>query len=243
MSKSAVVKVLTVFLYLFALGLFVSACASARQCFTEPCYEGEGLDMLWSVHDGEGFQLLVTSMLMIAHAVATHTILFRSSYSSYKYGMLTSSCLLLSLVMLMQAGTYGSKSLMVSDLDGHLQNDQQFYEENKVCDGYNRTLGRKSCEAQDKHCEWVTELHGNYIRFGCYRAMSVDDTAKARFNAVMSFSILLCITQFAMALCLLNWRQDFDMGHNAGVESGANIAKAGGKEGEEGGYGGYGGTN
>ena len=58
---SQVVKILVVLLVLLSFGPCASSFATARDCYVDPCYQGPGLDMMWSVDGGTSFQVIFPS--------------------------------------------------------------------------------------------------------------------------------------------------------------------------------------
>jgi len=200
--KSLAIKGCIILLFCCSVGLFISSCFSARQCYTKPCTEGAGLDMLWSVHDGQGFQLVVSSMVVIAHSFSTYVILFKSSQSSLKYGMLVAVTGTLAFLMLLQGAVWGVKTRMIENLDEHL-NGGHFYEQNSDCEvkaeSPQDNLELK-CLAEGSKCKW---------KYGtCMRALVVDMEARSVFTAVTTFSVLLFALQSLLCTFLLCWRAD-----------------------------------
>eukprot|EP00298_Acanthocystis_sp_HF-20_P005672 c15758_g1_i1.p1 GENE.c15758_g1_i1~~c15758_g1_i1.p1 ORF type:complete len:219 (+),score=83.91 c15758_g1_i1:44-700(+) len=189
-------------LFFCSIGLFISSCFSARQCYTIPCHQGSGLDMLWSVHDGQGFQLVVTSMVVIAHSFAAYGVLFKSPASEIKYGILVAVTATLAFIMLLQGAVWGVKTTMISDLSNNNGTGVFYQIVDNEC--VTNTSSRSSdpvleCE-NDKNCKWYHEK--------CQRILKIDPQATADFTAVTAFSFLLFGFQALLSTFLLCWKAD-----------------------------------
>eukprot|EP00298_Acanthocystis_sp_HF-20_P010429 c18852_g1_i1.p1 GENE.c18852_g1_i1~~c18852_g1_i1.p1 ORF type:complete len:228 (-),score=90.72 c18852_g1_i1:8-691(-) len=177
------------FSILFTIALLISSIFSARQCYVTPCYQGYGLDVLWSIDNGLSFQVIVIALTSILQMSLAARYFFHPS-SEQTRGLLVGFTGALSFFLVTQAIVWGQQSILVDDLDHHL-NGYQYYQESPQCNTQNST--ECSQLSSSFHCTWVTNL--NY----CLRAMPIDESAKAKFNSVTIFSILLAFSQAAFA--------------------------------------------
>eukprot|EP00300_Choanocystis_sp_HF-7_P033054 c45341_g1_i1.p1 GENE.c45341_g1_i1~~c45341_g1_i1.p1 ORF type:complete len:264 (-),score=48.16 c45341_g1_i1:145-936(-) len=207
-AKETGIKLSILFLFLFSFSLFVSTCLSARQCFTSPCYLGKGLAMVFAVHDGEGFQVIVAALFALFHSFLSYILLFKSPYSTMKYGMLIGVTMTLAFVMLKTAITFGVKSTTISNLESNLDGGY-LYEHNADCQKYDRNNPQPSCNALGHSCKWV-DLIGGVDSDGCYRQMQANNSSGIRFNAVAAFAVLLFLVHTGLTFMLFRWRGDFD---------------------------------
>jgi len=182
---------------LFSFALCISSFVSARQCYVTPCYEGKGLETLWSVDGGLSFQLVCMALASFAQVFISYWVLFRT-VGEMKKGLLIGFTGVLSLFLLIQAVFWGQESIMVMSLDSHL-NGYQYYQDSAEC---NVSFQSDCVDVAHKGCVWV-KAYG-----ACQRAMDVDDTAKAKFDAVTVFSVLLSLTQAAFCFIVHSWLND-----------------------------------
>eukprot|EP00298_Acanthocystis_sp_HF-20_P022496 c30455_g1_i1.p1 GENE.c30455_g1_i1~~c30455_g1_i1.p1 ORF type:complete len:244 (-),score=87.02 c30455_g1_i1:72-803(-) len=196
-DQRKIYQIFLVFLAMFSFALCISSFVSVQQCYTTPCYSGKGLDTLWSVDGGVSFQVVGMSLASFAHVFGSYWILFKSQ-GDMKKGMLIGVTAVLSLFLLIQSVFWGQESNMVAGLDYHL-NGYQFYQDSSDCN----VLNSKDCNnLSSKSCVWVNAF------YACQKAMSVNDTTKAKFDAVTVFSVLLSLTQATFCYILHTWSDD-----------------------------------
>eukprot|EP00298_Acanthocystis_sp_HF-20_P001710 c12142_g1_i1.p1 GENE.c12142_g1_i1~~c12142_g1_i1.p1 ORF type:complete len:269 (+),score=121.00 c12142_g1_i1:38-808(+) len=177
-----------------SLGLFISSALTARQCYVTPCYEGKGLQMLWSVDWGESFQVVLVSLLALGHVVVSYFSLFGNKGSAVFNGFLVSSAIVIGLVLLTQSVYWGQEAIMIDDLDTHL-NGYSFFSNNEVCE---HNYDQASCEAlaSTNDCKWVA-----YYKI-CQKAMHVDPTVNAKFDATTVLAVLTGVSHLIFAYIL-----------------------------------------
>eukprot|EP00299_Pterocystis_sp_00344_P013612 c6690_g1_i1.p1 GENE.c6690_g1_i1~~c6690_g1_i1.p1 ORF type:complete len:219 (+),score=36.08 c6690_g1_i1:29-685(+) len=193
--KPEIVKVTVILLVLMSFALCVSSFVAARTCYVSPCYEGNGLALLWMVHDSEGFQVVFLSLFCLLHSISVVYFLFRASYTKFRYGLVLGSLQILVVLLFLQVVWWGTKARMVEDLDEHI-GDSYYFERSSKCEARNLT------ECEDKpNCRW----HGRY----CVRSMTVSMVQRNKYLAVTATSALLALFQFFLAVMLFQWHQMF----------------------------------
>lgn len=194
-ARPILVKVFVILLVLLSFALVISSFVSCRSCYTEPCFEGKGLDPLWRVNDSEGFQVVVLSSLTLIQAIFLVYFLFRAPYTRYKYGLMVGSLEMLALFMLFQLVWWGSKAKMLGDIDSYI-GDSSFYEYNNDCDFpvVNCTVSGCGVNPADHTCE---------------RKMDVRTSERVVYEAVAALSGLICFLQAGLAVMLHAWHHLF----------------------------------
>lgn len=153
--------------------------------------------MLWAVDGGQSFQVVCVALICFGHGFIAFYILFRSTYDELKYGMLVSGTAVLSLVLLTQSVYWGQQATLIDSLSHDSGSTHAFYERNSECDKGNVT----TC-TNFKYCTWTP--------FNvCQRTMKVDTSAKAKFNSVTAFSVLLSLTHALFTYLLISWKDEF----------------------------------
>merc|ERR1712086_747823 len=121
MNKSQCLMGLFALVLIFDLALFVCACYACRGCYVDPCMEGDGVQDVWRINDGLGFQLVLTSLALFAHA--SHCVLLLNKGLNYSsFGYLTGSLLVFVVLLLGTAAHWTTiSSVIMSDLKGEYQ--------------------------------------------------------------------------------------------------------------------------
>jgi len=215
---------------MFVFGLFICSCFTARQCYVTPCYDGKGLQMLWSVDWGESIQVVLISLLCVSHVVLSYFGLFKMENNALLNGFLVSSAMIIAVVLLTQAVFWGQQSIILQDLDTHL-NGYAFFSNNEVCETAETEAECDSLASND--CDWVAA----YTL--CQKAMHIDQSAKQKFDTTTVFSVLVGISEAFFAYILLSSQEGRGVATSVAVEesgasrsrlSSAYVPKAGGSK-------------
>lgn len=209
--------------------LFVTSCTVPNGCYTSPCMEGDGINYIWSIHPGVGFQLVVTSLALIAHTTFTFKTLFKESHSDLRYGVLAGSSGFIALLMLLQLVFYASRSGMISGLHAHAKSvdasgDAAYYEHNAACK--EATTEQACVDLTHKGCAYVSDPYRaiGALSKGCYRRMTINYSTKSSLDATAVFSAFLFIGYGAFFLMLVKWHDDFG-GGSSGSSQGPDASR------------------
>jgi len=107
------------------VGLFITGCWSCRRCYLAPCEEGRGLQDIYRVHDGLGFQLVFSSIVMMAHALSS-IYMIHQGLGGPSFGWLLGSTAMLVVLML---GLFAVWIVIASDILAELSDNSHAYTE------------------------------------------------------------------------------------------------------------------
>eukprot|EP00299_Pterocystis_sp_00344_P011793 c5564_g1_i1.p1 GENE.c5564_g1_i1~~c5564_g1_i1.p1 ORF type:complete len:120 (+),score=8.39 c5564_g1_i1:25-384(+) len=99
---------------LVSIALFITLLLALGKCYSSPCLETSGLDMLWSVHAGESFQMFLTAVFCMIHGVITFHAIFRCAYHGQVYGMVLALSVGMSVWLLVQVIDFAQASSLLA---------------------------------------------------------------------------------------------------------------------------------
>eukprot|EP00298_Acanthocystis_sp_HF-20_P028695 c7501_g1_i1.p1 GENE.c7501_g1_i1~~c7501_g1_i1.p1 ORF type:complete len:242 (+),score=69.46 c7501_g1_i1:33-728(+) len=199
-AKLAAVKALTVIIILLSIGHFVSSIMISRNCYVKPCYEGHGLELLWSVNIGRSFRLIVFSLINIATSLYVARGLFGSPQGR-KLGLLIGALFAMGFFMGFFTFSATAATGMISNLNAHL-NGEYFKQPTELC--LQGNANRTSC-GEIKNCVW--DDVGSTGDTRCVRGMLVDLEMSTKFKILAIFCGLLGSIQLFTAFLIYTWRQ------------------------------------
>ena len=105
-SKLQLLKGLAAASFVFSFCLLISTFVACGVCYTEPCYEGDGVATLWSVNRALGFQAVTDAFVSCAWVAGVLWFLLRSRDEG-KLTLLLGSGGLVVLLSLQPAALFG----------------------------------------------------------------------------------------------------------------------------------------
>lgn len=166
------------------------------------CMAGDGIDALWKVNNGLGFQCVVTGLTIIANAIMAVNITRKSTggYDSdgksqqranIRLGVFMGSACLCAVMSLQTAVLWGGQSTLLKDLDAHLGSDGgHFYEGSTTCTPHG-TFNK--CDTEP-NCVWTKD--------GCQLVFDANTRLEPTLNAMVVFAVFTLILQGFLVFAL-----------------------------------------
>jgi len=219
-SKLQLLKGLAAASFVFSFCLLISTFVACGVCYTEPCYEGDGVATLWSVNRALGFQAVTDAFVSCAWVAGVLWFLLRSRDEG-KLTLLLGGGGLVVLLSLQTAALFGSESLTMTQLQTHyaaaVPIAGTILEQNAAC------LAKVTVLPSDP--TWATsapsqcQLGGGCLfnpmaaTFNplnpavgvpgqCQLSLTLNDGARATFDAVAAFAAINFLLQAGMLFLL-----------------------------------------
>jgi len=119
MDKVRLLNVLLGLNFLLSLGFAFASFVAADKCYVEPCMHGDGLDVLYKVSHGLGFEVVVSGFLYCFQSLYGLRVLNKAQTGqSVQMGIAIGISFMAAISSLQNAVMWGSQALMVDDLTG-----------------------------------------------------------------------------------------------------------------------------
>jgi len=117
MDKVRLLNVLLGLTLFLSCGFTIASFVATNKCYEDPCVEGDGLDVVFKVSRGLGFQVVVSGFLFIFHTAHGLRVLNKAQTGqSVQMGISVGLSIATTIVALQNAVLWGSQALMVDDL-------------------------------------------------------------------------------------------------------------------------------
>ena len=219
-SKLQLLKGLAAASFVFSFCLLISTFVACGVCYTEPCYEGDGVATLWSVNRALGFQAVTDAFVSCAWVAGVLWFLLRSRDEG-KLTLLLGGGGLVVLLSLQTAALFGSESLTMTQLQTHyaaaVPIAGTILEQNAAClakvtvlpsDANWAVLAQSQCQLGGG-CLFnpmaatpnpLTPAVG--VVGQCQLSLTLNDGARATFDAVAAFAAINFLLQAGMLFLL-----------------------------------------
>jgi len=119
MDKVRLLNVLLGVTFLLGFGFLIAAIVACNKCYVAPCFEGRGLDVLYKVSNGLGFEVVISGFIFCLHTGHGIRVLNKAQTGqSVQMGISIGLSIAATVLSLQNAVMWGSQALMVDDLDG-----------------------------------------------------------------------------------------------------------------------------
>eukprot|EP00301_Raphidiophrys_heterophryoidea_P019407 c4349_g1_i1.p1 GENE.c4349_g1_i1~~c4349_g1_i1.p1 ORF type:complete len:220 (+),score=41.55 c4349_g1_i1:29-688(+) len=198
MDKFGIAAWLLLVCALFSIGLLASTLFCVGGCFTTPCYEGTGLDMVWSIHSGESFEYTMSALVACVFPIYTFFVLFRWEPNPHSYGIALVWSIFVTGLVLLTAIAAAQDEAVVDGLVEHLGSSSgMFYQRTDAC----TAMSESSCNQGGDHCFWHQDV--------CLRGMSVNTGLATAFRVMYVFAFLVVLVSLLLVGVLTLCRSEF----------------------------------
>lgn len=194
MDRANIVFIIAMASVTCAFALLISSSVASQKDYVKPNYEGEGTSKIFRVDYGVTFTGVTTAIASFFQFYAAFK-LWRGSSDLDALEKLIGATIVLVLLDLQSAFCYGNELLIVQEIDSRTAIDQ-------VCGGNHDGAGGR--QHGHEGCRNVCDDNSDPFWMRYYEASNLDGP----LGAATAFSVLLFLTDVALAILLNSWGMD-----------------------------------